>query len=55
MALYLVYTYDGTTLKGYLDGVEAVSQAKSFTLTGNTVDLYLGASIFRQLRRRQYG
>ena len=41
---YIVYTYNGTMLKGYMDGVEVVSMAKSFTLTGNTLNLYLGAS-----------
>jgi hypothetical protein len=41
---YITYTYDGATLKGYMDGIQVVSQPKVFTLTTNTLDLYLGAA-----------
>ncbi len=41
---HITYTYDGATLKGYMDGIQVVSQPKVFTLTTNGLDLYLGSA-----------
>ncbi len=42
---HVTYTYDQTTLKGYLDGTLVLSETVSFTLTALTgVPLYLGCS-----------
>lgn len=41
---YITYTYDGTTLKGYMDGIQVVSQPKVFILTTNSLDLYIGSA-----------
>ncbi len=40
----IVYTYDGTTLKGYMDGVLQVSVSKTFTLATVTDPLHIGAA-----------
>ena len=39
-----VYTYDGATLKGYIDGVEVVNVAKSITLSTDAQGLFIGAA-----------
>lgn len=42
---FLVYTYNGATFKGYLDGIEKVSFNSTFTLrTTSTNPIYIGAS-----------
>jgi hypothetical protein len=41
---HITYTYDGATLKGYMDGIQVVSQPKAFTLTANALDMYIGAA-----------
>ena len=39
-----VYAYDGTTLRGYIDGVEVVTVAKSITLATDVGDFFIGAA-----------
>lgn len=41
---YITYTYDGATLKGYMDGIQLVLQPKVFTLITNSLDLYIGSA-----------
>ena len=38
----IVWTYNGTTIKGYLDGVIDISTDKSFTLNSNSAPVMLG-------------
>jgi hypothetical protein len=40
---YIMYTYDGTTFRGYLDGVEAITPVTvSFSLTNSTSQVVFG-------------
>ena len=41
---HVAYTYDGTTLRGYIDGTEQISVTKSFTLSTNTGDWNFGSA-----------
>lgn len=41
---HIVWTYDGTTIKGYLDGRLDVSSAKSFTIGSSASTFYIGSS-----------
>lgn len=38
------YRYDGTTWSGYVDGVQAFSTARTFSLTTTSANIYLGRS-----------
>ena len=38
----IIYSYDGTTWAGYLDGINKFSTARTFSLTTSSIDLLIG-------------
>lgn len=43
---FVAGTYDGTTMRLYVDGVEVASAAASGTITSSTTPLYIGGGLF---------
>ena len=41
---HIAYTYDGTTIKGYINGVEQISRTVSLTVTANTAPIFIGSA-----------